>query len=53
MSEINNIFVIDSSNTLGWVDKFNCRVEHVLMEAFYTKDGKYADAIVFIDANPA
>jgi transcriptional regulator with GAF, ATPase, and Fis domain len=53
MSEINNIFIIDSGNTANWVDKYNCQVEHVSMEALYTKDEKFTDAIVFIDTNPA
>jgi transcriptional regulator with PAS, ATPase and Fis domain len=53
MSEINNIFIIDPGNTVGWVDKYNCQVGHVSIEALYTKDEKFADAIVFIDTNPA
>jgi transcriptional regulator with GAF, ATPase, and Fis domain len=53
MSEINNIFIIDSGNTANWVDKYNYQVEHVSMEALYTKDEKFTDAIVFLDNNPA
>jgi sigma-54 specific flagellar transcriptional regulator A len=52
MSEINNIFIIDADNTVGWVDKYNCQVEHVSIEDLYTRDEKFADAIVFIDNNP-
>lgn len=53
MNEINNIFIIDPDNTISWVDKYNCQVGHVSMEDLYAKDEKFADAIVFIDNNPA
>ncbi len=53
MSEINNIFLIESGNAIGWLDKYNFQATHLSMEDLFTKDEKFADAIVFIDNNPA
>jgi transcriptional regulator with PAS, ATPase and Fis domain len=53
MSEINNIFIIESGNAIGWLDKYNFQATHLSMEDLFTKDEKFADAIVFIDSNPA
>ena len=52
MNEINNIFIIDPDSTAGWLDKFDCQVNHVSIDDLYTKEEKFSDAIVFIDNNP-
>jgi transcriptional regulator with PAS, ATPase and Fis domain len=53
MNEINNIFIIDPDKSAGWVDRYNFHVDHVSIEDLYSKEEKFADAIVFLDGNPA
>ncbi len=53
MNEINNIFIIDPDKSADWVDRYNFQVDHVSIEDLYSKEEKFADAIVFLDSNPA